>query len=143
MITRKNYFPSVCVVFTILTLFKIISETIAGKTDDFYVANLISIFVICCVATVILSIHQFLPNVPLLFIMVGQYVLLMVFIMSALYLTSFWSPVSENGYFDMFVSVSIPYMIIAAIYYINYFYEIKKANKAIQEIKNSHKMGQN
>lgn len=139
MITRKNYFPSVCVVYTILVLLKIVTETLAGKTDDFYVANLISIFVICCVATFILSLHQLLPNIPLLFVIVGQYVLLIVFIMSALYLASFWSPVSEGGYRDMFVSVSIPYAIIAAIYYINYFHEIKKANEAIQEIRAERK----
>lgn len=135
MITRKNYFPSVCIVYTILVLSKLLMETIAGMTDRYYVANLISVFVICCVATLILSLHQFLPNIPLLFVIIGQYILLMVFILTAMYLTSFWSPVSEGGYFDMAVSVTIPYVIIATIYYISYFHDIKKANETIREFR--------
>lgn len=41
---------------------------------------------------------------------------------------------APGGYFDMFLSVSVPYVILALVYYISYFKQVKKANKTIKEL---------
>ena len=93
-------------------------------------------FIISFTAISVLSLHSFLQNVPLLFVIIGQYLLLIALVEGGLLFISQFSSVSPDGYLDMFLSVSIPYGIGAAIYYIKYFKQIKKMNVLLQEIQN-------
>lgn len=136
MITRKNFLPTLCVVYTILVLTKLILEAVMGHTDTYYTQNLLFMFVVSFAAVSVLSLHSFLQNIPLLFVIIGQYLLLIAFVEGGLLLTSLFSSVSPDGYLEMFLSVSIPYGIGAAIYYIEYFREVKKMNDFLQKIQN-------
>ncbi|MDE6433854.1 MAG: hypothetical protein K2L07_06445 [Lachnospiraceae bacterium] len=134
MITRKNFLPIICVVYTIIVLTKLILEAVMGHTDTYYTQNLLFMFVVSFAAVFLLSLHSFLQNIPLLFVIIGQYLLLIAFVEGGIWLISLFEPVSPDGYLDMFLSVSIPYGIGAAIYYIEYFRQIKKMNDLLQEI---------
>ncbi len=136
MITRKNFLPTLCVIYTILVLTKLILEAAMGHTDTYYTQNLLFMFVVSFAAVFLLSLHSFLQNIPLLFVIIGQYLLLIVFVEGGLLLISLFGSISPDGYLDMFLSVSIPYGIGAAVYYIEYFRQIKKMNHLLQEIQN-------
>lgn len=134
MITKKNFLPTLCVVYTILVLTKLILEAVMGHTDSYYTQNLLFMFVVSFVAVLILSLHSFLQNVPLLFVIIGQYLLLIAFVEGGLLLIGLFSSVNPSGYLDLFLSVSIPYGIGAAVYYIEYFRQVRKMNDLLQKI---------
>ena len=135
LIHKKNYFVVVCVVYTILSLSKLIMEALIGHKDTYYSQNIISLFVITLVATLILSAHYYLQDIPLVIVIIGQYVVLIGMVMSAIWLEGQISPINETAYRDMFLSVSIPYLILMALYYIHFFHEVKKLNESIQVLK--------
>lgn len=134
MINKKNYIPTVCIVYTILVTGKLVLEAISGQKDAYYTENLLFMLIVSAAATLILMLQQYLHNIPLLFIIIGQYFLLMGFVLGSIYVLSYRSPVSPGGYRDMAISVTIPYVILAVIYYVNYFREIKRANDTLQKL---------
>lgn len=135
IISKKEFMPTVCVVYTVLSLGKIVVEYIAqGKYGDFQ-ANLIVMFVISVAATFVLSQHYRFDQLPLLLVILLQYVILIAGVMGFTWLSSFWSEVHPDGYHDMFWSFTIPYIIGVAVYYLSLFHEIKKSNKLLQEYK--------
>lgn len=134
MITRKNFGSTLCVVYTILVLTKLILEAAIGHNDTYYTQNLLFMFVISFAAVSVLSLHSFLQNIPLLFVIIGQYLLLIALVEGGMLLISLFDSVNPKGYLDMFISVTVPYGIGAAIYYIEYFKQIKKMNNLLREI---------
>ena len=135
MKTIKEYLLSVCVVYTILSLTKLLIEGIGGKTDPYYVMTFGILFVITCYAAFILFMHRIFHKVPLLFVMIGQYVLVIGGVMAGIFIMSKLTEVSPSAYRDMFIKITLPYIVFAGIYYIAYFREIKKANEIIKVIK--------
>lgn len=131
----KEYLLSVCVVYTILALTKVLIEGIGGKTDPYYVMNFGILFVITCYAAFILFMHRIFHKVPLLFVMIGQYILVIGGVMAGIFIMSKFMEVSSAAYRDMFIQITLPYIVFAGIYYIAYFREIKKANEIIKAIK--------
>jgi hypothetical protein len=91
-------------------------------------------FAIVCIATFVLGMNQFLKHIPLLFVMIGQYLVVVGSAMLFMCIYSFYNEINPGGYKDMFISVTIPYFILAGIYYLYYFREIKKANKLLKSI---------
>lgn len=69
-------------------------------------------------------------------VVIRQYVVMIVAVMLFLRVTSFFTEMSPDGYHDMFWSVTIPYIICAAVYYIALYFEIRKANRMLQDLKN-------
>lgn len=131
----KEYLLSVCVVYTILALGKVLIEGIGGMQDPYYVMNFGILFVITCYAAFILFMHRIFHKVPLLFVMIGQYVLVIGGVMAGIFIMSKFMEVSPAAYRDMFIQITLPYIVFAGIYYISYFREIKKANEIIKTIK--------
>lgn len=134
MIDKHNFWSIVSGIFTCLSIGKIVWESIVGHRDGYYVENILSIFVITVVATFILSLHKYLQNVPVLLVMLIQYALLVGSVMGGIWIESQFVDVNLNGYRDMFWSVTIPYVVLAGIYYISFFWEVKKANTLLQEM---------
>lgn len=134
MITKRNYLPTVCIVYTILSLGKLLFEAFFSKPDSYYTLNFLFMFAIVSIATFVLGMHQFLKDIPLLFVMIGQYLVVVGTIMLFMFIASFYIEVNPGGYKDMFISVTIPYIILAGIYYLTYFREIKKANELLKLI---------
>lgn len=134
MINRHNFVSVVSSVFTCLLIGKIILEGIMGHRDVYYVENILTLFVITVAATLILSMHQFLPNVPALWVMLLQYAVLIGCVMGATWIESLFKDMHPNAYKDMFWSVTVPYVILAGLYYISFFRKIKKANALLKII---------
>lgn len=133
----KHYLLAVSVVYTILAMSKVLYEGITGRLDPNYVVNFGVMFIITCFATFILFMHRIFHKVPLLFVMIGQYVVVIGTVMLGIFVASKLTEVSPYAYREMFLQISIPYIICATIYYFNYFREIKKANDILKALKQS------
>lgn len=131
----KEYLLSVCVVYTILALTKVLLEGISGKQDPYYVLNFGILFVVTCFAAFVLFMHRIFHRVPLLFVMIGQYVIVMGTVLLGILVTSKFMDISPHAYRDMFLQITIPYIVFAAIYYVSYFHDVEKANRHLSELK--------
>ncbi|MBD5541061.1 MAG: hypothetical protein HDR00_07675 [Lachnospiraceae bacterium] len=132
MIDRHNFISIVSSVFTFLLIGKIVIESIMGYRDIYYVENILTLFVITVAATFILSMHQYLPNVPILLVMLLQYAVLIGGVMGAIWIESHFVDIHSDAYKDMFWSVTVPYVVLAGVYYISFFRNIKKANALLK-----------
>ncbi len=135
LINKQNFFPTVCVIFTLLVLGKIVLEAAADGIFAGYQKNLLTMFGLSLAATFIISQHYRFGELPLLVVILGQYALLTGIVMLVTWVSSFFEPIHENGYRDMFLSFTVPYMIGAAVYYASLFYETRRINKEIEEIR--------
>ncbi|MDE6744992.1 MAG: hypothetical protein K2J95_14045 [Lachnospiraceae bacterium] len=134
MIDRHNFWSIVSGVFTCLLIGKIILESIMGYRDINYAENILTMFIITAAATAILGMHKYLQNVPILLVMLLQYVGLIGSVMGAIWFLSRFTDVAPSGYRDMFWSVTVPYVVLAGVYYISFFREVKKANELLLEM---------
>ena len=132
MIDKHNFVSVVCSVFTCLLIGKIILESIMGYRDENYVENILTLFVITIAATFILSMHKYLSNVPILLVMLLQYVVLIGSVMGAIWIESHFADMHPDAYKDMFWSVTAPYVVLAGVYYISFFGKVKKANALLK-----------
>lgn len=79
--------------------------------------------------------HRIFHKVPLLFVMIGQYIDVICSVMLGIFLMSKLTEVSSNAYREMFLQITVPYIVFAGIYYASYFNEVKKANRNLSELK--------
>ena len=137
IIDRHNFFGIVCVIYTILSLSKIILEAIVQ--DDFgnYQENLLVMFFLSLAATFVLSQYYRFQEYPLLLCIAVQYVVLIALVMLITWIFGQFHPLHEDAYKDMFWSFTVPYAIGVIIYYISLFHEIKRANQSLKKIKES------
>lgn len=135
IINKHNFIPTVCIIYTILSLSKILFEwTVFGNFGDVQL-NFLLIFASTIIATFALSQHYRLQKLPFLLMVVVQYATIIGIIMLVIWLTGFFVKLHPNAYRDMFVSVTVPYIVGAIIYYLHLFWEVRKANSMIAEIK--------
>ena len=139
MIEKHNFWSIVSGVFTCLLIGKILLEAVTGHRDMYYIENILTMFGITLVATFILSMHKYMQNIPVLLLMLLQYAVLIGCVMGAIWIGSHFVETNPNGYQEMFVSVTIPYVVLAGIYYISFFWEVKKANALLSEMNQEEK----
>ena len=84
---------------------------------------------ISVLATAILSLHYYLQRFPFIPVVIGQYLLVIGIVFLGIWIGGHFTENAPSAYRDMFVSVTIPYVIGALVYYISFFYQIKKANE--------------
>lgn len=135
LINKKNFLSIICSVYTIISLSKIIVEIMLGHKDTFYAENFLTIFIISVVATLVLGLHYYLQNVPLLIVILGQYIFLVGIIMLGLWIESNFIRIEAAGYRDMYVSFTGPYVIGASAYYVTFLLQLRKANRTLAELK--------
>lgn len=135
IIDKKNFFPIVCIIFTILVLGKILLEAAVQKLFGGYQQNILLMFAFSLLGTLVLSQHYRFQRFPLLAVIIVQYLVLTGAVMGVVWAASLFEPVHENGYRDMFLSFSIPYGIAAAVYYISFFHEVRCVNQTLEKIR--------
>ena len=135
IINKQNFFPTVCVVYTLLVLMKLALEYIVQGLWENYQGNLLVMFVLSVVAVFVLSQYYRFQKYPLLLVIVAQYLVLIGGVMLFTWLFSFFEPLHENAYRDMFLSFSIPYAIGVVIYYAALFREVRAVNRVLLQIK--------
>ena len=135
IINRHNFFCTVCEIYTILSLGKIILEAAAQDVFGNYQENLLAMFFLSLAAAFVLSQYYRFQEYPLLLCIVVQYVVLIALAMLIPWILGHFHPLHKNAYRDMFWSFTVPYAIGVAIYYISLFHEIKRANQSLKKIK--------
>lgn len=135
VIEKHEFWPTVCVCYTIISLGKIALEFFTQGTFGNDQANYVMIFVLCFLATLVLSQHYRLDRFPLPVVIIGQYVLLIAVVFGITWLIGQMEPLGEHAYRDMFRSFTIPYVIGAVAYYAAYFLQVKKANRMLENLK--------
>lgn len=135
IISRKDFIPIVCVIYTILSLSKIILEAVVQRNFGVYQENLLIMLFLSFLATFVLSQHYRLSHLPLLLVALIQYVILIAAVMLMTWVSGRMTELHPDAYNDMFWSFTIPYVIMALIYYATLFIEIKRANQLLMQMK--------
>ncbi len=135
IINKKNFIPIVCTIFTVLVILKIVLEAIFQHTFESVQQNILFMLMMSILATFVISQHYRLHKLPLVLVIIIQYIFLISFVMLFTWFTSFFEELAFYAYRDMFLSFTIPYIILAVLYYVNLFNEIKRANKNLEYLK--------
>lgn len=135
IINRNNFIPVVCVVYTVLSVGKIVLEAIAQQRFGDYQGNLLTILLFSFLGTGIISQHYRLAQLPLLLVALLQYGVLTSVVMLFTWGTGFFTDLHPDAYRDMFWSFTIPYIVTAAAYYVALYMEIRKANRLLKQMK--------
>lgn len=134
LINRSNFISIVCVSFTLIVCGKLLFEKSLGFTDIYYTENIFTCLGISVLATAILSLHYYLQRFPFVPVVVGQYLLLIGVVFAAIWIGGHFTENAPSAYRDMFVSVTIPYVVGAIVYYVSFFMQIRKANQVFMNL---------
>ena len=124
IINKKNFIPIVCTIFTVLVIFKIVFEAVFQHTFESVQQNILFMLMMSIIGTFVISQHYRLQKLPLVLVIIIQYLFLITFVMLFTWFTSFFEELAFYAYRDMFLSFTIPYIIFAVLYYVNLFIEI-------------------
>ena len=134
LINKRNFIPIVCVSFTLIVLFKLLWEHHIGFTDPYYSANILICLGFSVLITGILALHSYLQRFPFIPVFLGQYAVTVAIIVGGIYLISRFTEVSKYAYSDMIMSVTIPFVVAAVVYYVIFFAQIRKANRMLEQM---------
>ena len=129
----KSYLLELCCSYTIVSVAGAIINIMAGSETNN--VNVIMMFIFCNIAVFVLSIHKFFEKLSPLAMIVIQYVVACALCSLAVYIgTFFYGPVTLRGWFELFRSFTIPYIIGAALYYYRLWDDAKKQQNLLKEI---------
>ena len=128
----KKLFLGICISYTSVSVTAAVINAITGMENDN--SNTLVMFAFCVIASIVLSLYSLFDNVSPLAMMILQYVAACFFCGLFLLAISRLDPISPRGWFEYYRSFTIPYIIIAGIFYYYLSKEVKNQNKMIQEI---------
>ncbi len=134
IINRNNFISIVCISFTLIVSGKLLLEKSMGFIDRNYTENIFTCLAISVLATGILSLHYYLQRFPFIPVVIGQYLLLIGVVFASIWIAGHFTENAPSAYRDMFVSVTIPYVLGAIVYYISFFLQIKRANEVFMSL---------
>ena len=136
LINKRNFISIVCIFFTLITCGKLLYERALNFTDRYYTDNIFTILGFSVLITLILSLHFYLQKFPFWLVIIAQYALTVGIVFLAIFIHGRFSTNAPTAYWDMFVSITIPFFIGALVYYICFFVQIKRANKVLEKLNN-------
>ncbi len=128
----KKLLLGICISYTSVSVTAAVINAITGMENDN--SNALIMFTFCVIASVVLSLYSLFDNVSPLAMMILQYVAACFFCGLFLLVISRVDPISPRGWFEYYRSFTIPYIIIAGVFYFILYREVKEQNKMIQEI---------
>lgn len=134
IINRNNFISIVCVSFTLIVCGKLLYEKMIGFKDNNYTENIFMCLGISVLAVAILSLHYHLQHLPFVPVVIGQYLLLIGLIFAGIWISGHFTDNAPSAYRDMFVSVTVPYVVGAVVYYVSFFLQIRSANEIFLEL---------
>ena len=134
IINKRNFVSIVCIFFTLITCGKLLYERALNFTDRYYTDNIFTILGFSVLITLILSLHFYLQKFPFWLVIIAQYALTVGIVFLAIFIHGRFSTNAPTAYWDMFVSITIPFFIGALVYYICFFVQIKRANKVLEKL---------
>lgn len=139
LINKKNVIPIICMTYTlvsvVLTIFEICDK---GKMNPTQLNMFLFLF-LSVLGVGILSQHHRLERFSPLTMIIIQYLIAVAVILISLKIASNFVDIHSNGYRDMTISFSIPYLIGTVIYYICLRLEVRKQNRILEKIKRNPK----
>ena len=120
LINKHNFISIVCITFTLIVCGKLLLEKSTGFIDRYYTENIFTCLGISVLATFVLSLHYYLQRFPFIPVAIGQYLALIGFVFLCIWIAGYFTENAPSAYKDMFVSVTIPYVAGAIVYYMNY-----------------------
>lgn len=129
LINKHNFISIVCISFTLIVCGKLLLEKSTGFIDRYYTENIFTCLGISILATFVLSLHYYLQRFPFIPVVIGQYLALIGFVFLCIWIMGHFTEYAPTAYKDMFVSITVPYVIGAVVYYISFFVQIKRANE--------------
>lgn len=109
----------------------IINIVFGGQTNNM---NELMMFAICVMASVVLSLHGLFDRVSPLAMIVIQYLLACALIAVMLLIVSCFDTITLQGCLDLYRSFTIPYVILAGVYYYSVFADTKKKDSIIKDL---------
>ena len=134
LINKRNFVSIVCIFFTLITCGKLLYERALNFTDRYYTDNIFTILGFSVLITLILSLHFYLQKFPFWLVIIAQYALTVGIVFLAIFIHGRFSINAPTAYWDMFVSITIPFIFGALVYYICFFIQIKRANKVLEKL---------
>ncbi|WP_026520294.1 DUF6608 family protein [Butyrivibrio sp. FCS006] len=134
LINKHNFISIVCITFTLVVCGKLLLEKSTGFIDRYYTENIFTCLGISVLATFVLSLHYYLQRFPFIPVVIGQYLALIGFVFLCIWIMGHFTENAPSAYKDMFVSVTIPYVAGAIVYYISFFRQIKRANEVFSNL---------
>lgn len=135
IIKKGEFIPTVCMIYTILSVAKIVLEAMTQGNFGGYQANLLEMLFLAFLATFVLSQHYRLEYLPLAIVALVQYIVLTAVAMLLTWISGRFTQLHENAYHDMFWSFTIPYVVFAAVYYAALYIEVRRANYLLKQFK--------
>ena len=132
----KKYFSNlalmICISYTMVSVSATVCNImLGGQTNNM---NELLMFAICIIASVVLSMHGLFDSVSPLLMMVIQYLMACALIAVLLLVISRFDTITPRGWFELYRSFTIPYIILAGIYYYSVFADAKKKDSLIKDL---------
>lgn len=134
LINKRNFISIVCIFFTLITCGKLLLEKAYNFTDRYYTDNIFTILGFSVLITIILSLHFYLQKFPFWLVLIAQYALTVGIVFLAIFIHGRLSTNAPTAYWDMFKSITIPFIFGSVVYYICFFVQIKRANKVLEKL---------
>jgi len=134
LINKENFISIVCISFTLLVCGKLLIEKSMGFTDIHYTENIFTCLFFSIIITAVLALHYFLQRFPLIPVLIVQYLSVIGVTAGFVKIADIIDDTSTNAMWQMMLSVTVPFVVSAIVYYIAYFWQIKKANDIIAEL---------
>lgn len=135
LINKRNVIPIICITYTVvsisLTIFEILNKGEMNPTQF----NIFLFLILSILGVGVLSQHYRFERFSPLTMIILQYVIAVVIIVISLWMASFFVDIHPDGYKDMTLSFSIPYVIGAVVYYVCLRLEVRKQNRLLVNIK--------
>ena len=128
----SNLALMICISYTMVSVTAAICNILlGGQTNNM---NELLMFSICIIASVVLSLHGLFDSVSPLAMMVIQYLVACGLIAVLILIISCFDPVSPRGWFELYRSFTIPYIILAGFYYYSVFADTRKKDSLIKDL---------
>ena len=135
IINKKNVIPIICITYTVISIGYTIFEIIINRKMNPTQLNIFLFLVLSILGVAVLSQHYRFNRFSPLAMIIMQYMIAESIILASLKIASFFVDIHPDGYRDMTLSFSVPYLIGALIYYIRLRLEVKKQNQLLHIIK--------
>ena len=139
----KDIGMNICIAYTIISISVHLYEIMSDIGDLGQHINGLMMFFCTVVAVCCLSLYHVLEEWPPLLVILMQYILEVIIVLGTTYLLGRFDEISQGGYFDMWRSFTVIYILGATGYYIEILRYVKKQNKWIEEVKVEQKNRKN
>lgn len=135
LIHRQNVISVICITYTVVSVILTSYEILVNGKMNPTQLNMFLFLLFSILGVGVLSQHYRFEKFSPLTVILVQYFIALAIILITLKVASFFVEIHPDGYRDMTVSFSIPYLIGTMIYYICLRLEVRKQNRLLANLK--------